>query len=477
MLGSENPAERSGPTHDEQSLPLLREERFWGFSDFTAVNIGLAIATWAFLIGGTTAAFVGVERGIAAIVIGNLVGVSLMALAACVPTGKFGIDQITAGRSVFGTNGMRLIGVLIVLIIVGWAAVLSIMFARASTHILAAAAPGTSLRPDGLLVSGLAVVALVVAWLLLQRGASAVRTFNKIVAPGLVVITAAMLVAVLTQLSWAELTALPPIAPFDDDHVNFMLAVEFNLAAGLGWWPIVGSLARYTRTQRAAYWPNLIGLCGAAALGEVVGLMAALALTDSDPTVWMIPLGGVALGVVTLLFVAVANLTSLVGMLFSACAGIRWIAPWLRRLRWRYLTGGFLLVPGVLAFFPTAVYDQFFRFLALTSLVLAPLVGVVIADFFLLRHRDLDLRALYPGSGSTTYRFPLGVNPAALLALALGALVYWILLDPVSLAHTSWFPVLGASLPAFVTGLVAHLLLSRLLRAGGRRRAAAEHGP
>lgn len=450
--------------HDEQGLPLLREERFWGFSDFSAVNIGLAIATWAFLIGGTTAAFVGVERGIAAIVIGNVIGVSLMALAACVPTGKFGIDQVTAGRSTFGANGMRLIGVLIVLIIVGWAAVLSIMFARASINVVSAVAPGVSLDPNGLAVSGLGVLALVIAWTLVRHGASAVRTFNKIVAPGLVVITVGMLVAVLTQRSWAELTSIPPIAPFGDDHVDFMLAVEFNLAAGLGWWPIVGSLARYTRTQRAAYWPNMIGLFGAAALGEVVGLLAALALGESDPTLWMVPLGGVALGILALLFVAIANLTSLVGMLFSACTGLRWAAPWLRRLPWPYLTGGFLVVPAVLAFFPTTVYDQFFRFLALTSLVLAPIVGIVIADFFLLRRRHLDLRALYPGTGATTtYRYPLGINPAAILALAAGATVYWLLLDPVSLGHAGLFPIIGASMPALATGLLAHLALSHLL--------------
>lgn len=449
--------------HDEQGLPLLREERFWGFSDFSAVNIGLAIATWAFLIGGTTAAFVGVERGIAAIVIGNVIGVSLMALAACVPTGKFGIDQITAGRSTFGANGMRLIGVLIVLIIVGWAAVLSIMFARASANVVSAVAPGVSIDPDGLAVSIVGVFALVIAWVLLRRGASSVRTFNKIVAPALVAITAGMLVAVLTQRSWGELTAIPPIAPFADDHVNFMLAVEFNLAAGLGWWPIVGSLARYTRTQRAAFWPNMIGLFGAAALGEVVGLLAALALGESDPTLWMVPLGGVELGIVALLFVAIANLTSLVGMLFSACTGLRWVAPWLRGLPWPYLTGGFLVVPAVLAFFPTAVYDQFFRFLALTSLVLAPIVGVVLADFFFLRHRQLDLRALYPDTGATTYRYPLGINPAALLALTLGAGVYWALLDPVNLAHAAPFPYIGASMPALATGLVTHLALSRLL--------------
>lgn len=452
-----------GTVHDRRSVPLLKHERFWGFTDFSAVNIGLAIATWAFLIGGTTAGFVGLRLGLAAIVIGNLIGVSLMALAACVPTGKYGIDQVSAGRSVFGANGMRLVSLLMVLIIIGWAAVLSIMFARATSHVLTAAVPRLTIGPNGLVVSGLALLALAITWILLLRGASAVRKFNKIVAPGLVVITAGMLVMILAEHSWSELEALPAIAPLDDDRLNFMLAVEFNLAAGLGWWPIVGSLGRYTRTQRAAYWPNLIGLFGAAALGELVGLMAALSLGDSDPTVWMIPLGGVAVGIVVLVFIAVANLTSLVGMLFSACLGIRRITARAERIRWPLLTAGFLLVPGVLAFFPSYIYDQFFRFLALTSLVLAPLVGVVLADFFLLRRRQLDVRALYKPSTNPAYRFLRGYSPSALLALIVGAVLYRVLLDPIGLGHSSVFPLLSASLPALATGMVCHLVFTRLL--------------
>ena len=66
------------------TLPVLREERVWNFADFTWVNIGLAIATWAFLVGGATALFVGAERGIAAMVIGNAIGVVLMILASVV---------------------------------------------------------------------------------------------------------------------------------------------------------------------------------------------------------------------------------------------------------------------------------------------------------------------------------------------------------------------------------------------------------
>jgi len=102
------------------TLPVLRHERVWNFADFTWVNIGLAIATWAFLVGGATALFVGAERGIAAMVIGNAIGVALMILASVVSSGRYGLEQYTFLRSVFGPLGIAVI-VLTVILVIEWA--------------------------------------------------------------------------------------------------------------------------------------------------------------------------------------------------------------------------------------------------------------------------------------------------------------------------------------------------------------------
>jgi hypothetical protein len=85
-------------------LPTLRGERIWGFWPFTSVNVGLAIATWSFLTGGTVALFAGAKTAIAAGVIGNLIGVVLVALASGIPSAKYGVEQYTGLRSVFGAN-------------------------------------------------------------------------------------------------------------------------------------------------------------------------------------------------------------------------------------------------------------------------------------------------------------------------------------------------------------------------------------
>ncbi|MGW0469021.1 hypothetical protein ACWDX6_27750 [Streptomyces sp. NPDC003027] len=88
-------------------LPVLRHERIWGFWQFTSVNVGLATATWAFLAGGTIALFAGVKTALVATVIGNLVGVVLVALSTCLPSAKHGTEQYTLLRTVFGLSGVR----------------------------------------------------------------------------------------------------------------------------------------------------------------------------------------------------------------------------------------------------------------------------------------------------------------------------------------------------------------------------------
>ena len=79
--------------------PLLPSERLWGFWEFTYANSALAIATWAFLIGGAVGLFVGPKEGIAAIVIGNIIGVVLTALSTTPISGRYGVEQFIALRS------------------------------------------------------------------------------------------------------------------------------------------------------------------------------------------------------------------------------------------------------------------------------------------------------------------------------------------------------------------------------------------
>ena len=306
--------------------PLLPSERLWGFWEFTYANSALAIATWAFLIGGAIGLFVGPKEGIAAIVIGNIIGVVITALATCVATGRYGIEQFVFLRSMFGANGSRLVYILaVVFLTLGWLAVLGLMFGHSIDGLQTLMSGGDPSTPaTGGKVIIAACGAILLTWFIVAKGPTSIKFFNMIVAPALLVLMIVMMALILSERSFGELMALPALAPpFDNHTANFIIAIEVNIAAGMSWWPYLGNLARLTRSERVATWPNLIGIFGAAVLGEIVGLLAAVALGNSDPTIWMAQIGGVFVGVVALVFVAFANITSMANILYTSLIGLR----------------------------------------------------------------------------------------------------------------------------------------------------------
>lgn len=445
--------------------PLLPGERIWGFWEFSYANSALAIATWAFLIGGATALFVGPKEGIAAIIIGNILGVMLVALPTCLPGGRYGLEQFTFLRSVFGANGSRLVYVLaVVFLTMGWLAVLGMMFGR-SVDGLIALVDAHQASPTGPLALVLAVLSIVLTGWMVAKGPTSIKFFNMIVAPALVALMLGMLWMILQKHGFAELMAMPALAPpTENKHLNFMIAVEVNMAAGFSWWPYLGNLARLSKNERTAFWPNVVGIFGAASLGEIVGLLGAASMGNSDPTIWMTNVGGVVVGVVALGFIAFANVTSMVNILYTSIVGLRQIA-WdsLRAMKWERLVALFCVIPVAIVIFTPGIYDGFFIFLVWTSALNSALSGIGIADYFLLRRQRVSLRSVFAAEGRSPFRFWGGFNPVALVALLAGFLIYVLIFNPQTLAASPLFAVLSASLPSCVLAGVVHYLLTRLL--------------
>jgi nucleobase:cation symporter-1, NCS1 family len=445
--------------------PLLPSERLWGFWEFTYANSALAIATWAFLIGGAIGLFVGPKEGIAAIVIGNIIGVVITALATCVATGRYGVEQFVFLRSMFGANGSRLVYVLaVVFLTLGWLAVLGVMFGHSIDGLQTLMRGGDHSTPaSGGKVIVAACGAILLTWFIVAKGPTSIKVFNMIVAPALVVLMVIMMALILSERSFAELMAMDALAPpFENRHANFIIAIEVNIAAGMSWWPYLGNLARLTRSERVATWPNFIGIFGAAVLGEIVGLLAAVALGNSDPTIWMAQIGGIFVGIVALGFVAFANITSMANILYTSLIGLRQVGTaGVRAIHWEMLAFLFCVVPLMLVIFAPGVYDGFFKFLVWTSALNSALAGIGIADYFLLRRQHLDLRALHAPAHDPTYRFWHGFNPVGLFALLVGVVVYIALFNPLSLAHAPAFLWLTASVPSCLAAGLCHLVLTR----------------
>jgi NCS1 family nucleobase:cation symporter-1 len=121
-------------------------------------------------------------------------------------------------------------------------------------------------------------------------------------------------------------------------------------------------------------------------------------------------------------------------------------------------------------FIPELFFAKFGNFLALIAVAFAPLCGIQIVDYFVLRRGRIDIRAIYQAGPQRPYYFWRGVNPAAMIALAAGCATYIALLNPLSYASASFYPYLTASLPAATAAALVYFLGSlgvRRARRGG----------
>ncbi|MCV7491316.1 cytosine permease [Micrococcus luteus] len=445
------------------TFPLLKEERTWSGWDFTWVNTALAIATWAFLVGGSTALMVGFQQGVAAMIIGNTIGLGFMVLASVVASQRYGSEQYTLLRGAFGVIGVAILVFTVILVTeMGWSSLLAIMAGRAASQVLSTAT-GIELDQYGPAVTVGGLIAIGIAWFVLSRGPVMIGRFNKWIAPGLALVTVIMFVFLVANTSWSTLMDAAPLAPFDDDTLSFMVAVEFNVGVGVSWYPVMGSLARMTVSRKAAVWPAFGGLLVATLIAQIVGMGAALTLGDSDPTLWMVPFGGPLLGGAVLLFIAFANITSMSSIVYSTILALRQSSgKLLARVPWKVLSALFFALPAILAFFPQFMYEQFMVFVSVSGAFLTAVCGVALADYFILRRQRLDLRELHLGQKGTLYAYPSGINIAGVLGLLVGAGFYLWLYNPITLETQPIFSAITASFPAAIVAAVVYLVTTKL---------------
>jgi nucleobase:cation symporter-1, NCS1 family len=345
-----------------ETLPLTRAERRWSFVDVLSVKSGLAIATWAFLFGGTTAQYVGFRDGVLTMLAGNTIGVVILLLALVLPSSKWGTEFFVHQRSVYGPIGaLGFVLVVVVAAVFAWAAILATMIGKSAVEIIRLLVPSTAANVLSL-QNGVAVIMLAVAWVILIRGSASVRRLNRIAAPGLLLLCAWLMVALFSTVPLSTLLAAPPIAPHPDRATNIMLVVELHIAGGISWGSLAANLGRYAQTQRAVVWGSLLAYVPVYVIAASVGLISALALGSADPVSWMIPITGSVAGALLLLLLAIANLSSLVGMVQGNCQTlIQHFGPRLQRLGWPRFTLVFFVGVALMVLLASdALYDRFY---------------------------------------------------------------------------------------------------------------------
>lgn len=389
----------SDPASDKkQTLPAFVLGALW---------FGAAISVAEILTGGYLAPL-GLWGGLAVILFGHLVG-GLVFFGAGWMSSKTKLTAIGVSKLSFGRFGPRLFGLINVLQLVGWTAVMVILGSQ-SLDAIGQALWGWSNPWFWKLVLGV----LLLLWT--ASGLEGIRTLNTV---------AVVLVFLLTLvLGWVVFHATPdPKAPAPAP-LGVSDALELVVVMPLSWLPLVGDYTRRSRgAGKAANLSATLGYVVASAWMYSVGLISALALGTENPTLQTLKAG---LGLAGLAIIAISTATS--GFLDVVSAGFSFKNLWNKtheKLAALVLGGvGLVLALG----FPM---DQYQNFLSILGAVFAPLYAVLLADFFILRaEEDRSLRFTLISFGAwvfgvgayyllQTLTTPVGVTVPTLILTAL----------------------------------------------------------
>jgi putative hydroxymethylpyrimidine transporter CytX len=425
----------------------------WG--DF---GIGLLVlVTGALLVPG-----LGFAAAMAAIVLGSIIGVGLLAVAG-VAGADHGIPTMVLFRPVLGVRGSWLPSLLNALQLLGWTAVelwaMSFVADLVTQKVFGFSARWLWLAIAAVLCSGLALwgpLGVTRVWL---------ERFGVWV---VVAICVAITVLVATSGHLGSILGAPGHGGFP----TFGPALDLVIAMPISWLPLVADYNRFARGGRAAFIGTGVGYLIANIWLYALG--AALVLTQGaspSPT-------GIASGILAVAGGSVAGVLFLVGLLVGetdeAFADIYSGAVSLKNIFPKVPQNALALGIAVLgtAFAAWLTMDRFESFLFLVGSVFVPLFGILIADHFVIRRRAIAVEHLYRTTGP--YWFTGGIRVAAFLVWAAGFLVYhWVVpTGPAAWVHgvkdvlgtplSERLPWLAASIPSFAVAFLLTLVVARL---------------
>lgn len=318
---------------------------------------GISIAE---ILTGTYLAPLGFGSGLAAILIGHLIGCTLMFLAGIIGA-RQRRSSMEAAKMSFGRKGAMFFSILNVLQLAGWTAIM----------IYDGALAAESCFQSGMWIWCIIIGILIIAWIAL--GVSNLGKINVLAMTLLLILT-----LILSKVIFIDHAGLSQAAGF----MSFGAAVELSVAMPLSWLPVIADYTREAERPIAASAVSVIIYGIASCWMYIIGLGAALLTQESDIASIMVQAG---LGAAGLLIVIFSTVTTTFLDAYSAGVSAVSIFP-----SWKEKQVGIVVtLISILAaiLFPM---DDITDFLYLIGSVFAPMIAIQIADVLLLRHDRSD---------------------------------------------------------------------------------------
>nr|WP_309747685.1 MULTISPECIES: NCS1 family nucleobase:cation symporter-1 [Rhodobacterales] len=429
--------------------PVTPDEKTWGW--FAIFNI------WAndiqSLFGYSLVASLFISYGVsgwtafAALIVAGLMVMYLVNLSGAAGE-RYGVPYPVFARASMGTAGAKLPAVLRATVAVFWYGV-QVYFASTAVALLIRSVTGASGGAEFLGLTGIDWLSFIIVWgfhiVIFWRGMDWVETFLNIAGPFVYLVMIGLLAILWVKsdgqlLSQAQTIFVNPDATWGTEFTGFIAIIGTMVAYFAAVMINFSDFSRYAKDKSAMVKGNLAGLpfnmilFSALALLTTAGAAVVYGEKITNPTEIVARTDSVLLGVIAAItFFAATVGINLVANFIPAVNGIANLSPSTISFRKAGLiTSGFALVIGGLW---TAFISQFGigGFVNTLGATLAPLYGILIVDYYILRKQELKRDDLYNMQGGD-YHYGNGWNDHALVAFCIAA---------VFSVATVWVPALG----------------------------------
>ena len=412
-----------------QALSWVDQVGLWG--NLGVSLLGFTGAIFVLQPGGTGTPVLSLAAGLAAVVVGTLLGTLPVALSA-LPGTRTGAPAMVLLRGLFGARLSYLPTVLNILQCLGWG-IFELVTIATAAHTVAPALP----RWAYVVIAGVATALLTI------RPLGAIRVLRRYVTGAVLIVLAYLFVSLL----------LHPLPAFSHGTWSgFWPATDTVVAVAISWAPLAADYTRHSRSGRATVAGMMVGYSVTQILCYVIGMLAILTVARNPGSIFgafiALPAGSIGFGIL-----ALRELDQSFANVYSTAASTQNLRPlWDRRVL--AIAIAVITTVGALVL-NIADYENF---LTLLGSVFVPMSAVLIVDFFLLarggwvlspRSRSRWLMLVPWAAGFITYQL---INP--------GYISWWVsawtwVAARIGFTPASWMSasILSFVVAAAVTGL------------------------
>ena len=404
--------------------PTLPARRTWGTYNYIALWFAMSMEVSTYMLASTLiAGGMNWKQAVATVLLGNLIVLVPMLLNAHAGT-KYGIPFPVFVRAPFGPRGANVPALLRALVACGWFGIQSWIGGQAISAMVNVLWPSTTGSQAVLWTCflGFWLLNMAVVW----HGVESIRFLQSFSAPFMLVMSLALLAYMVHMAGGlGPMLSAPSAFHTNGDFLHFFFPM---LTAMVGYWATLSlnipDFTRYAKSQDSQIIGQAFGLPVAMTLYTFIGI----ACTSASTVVFGEPIWNpiTLLGRFHQPLIAFLALIALLIATLNVNIGANVVSPSndFSNLAPKYVsfrTGG--LITGVLglAMMPWKLMSSFphyIDYLIGYSGLLGPVAGIMVADYFLLRRRHLNVEDLYRRGGR--YEYANGINPRAMVALVAG---------------------------------------------------------